>query len=84
MRDGWRKYTKKEIDNMKSALSSGKHVLDAIHTLPGPMKNFILKQFAAGLDEDAGFGGTSEAVLKAFKAYYFETLLRPGMIDYAQ
>ena len=47
------------------------------------MRNMILKQITNGLDELQEVG-LSAAALKALKAYYFETLKRPGMCDYAQ
>ena len=81
--EGWRKYKKKEIDDMISAFSSGDHVFQKIHDLPGFLRNFILRKFSEPFDEAPEYGVPAPAV-KAFKEYYFETLKRPGMADYAQ
>ena len=80
MHDGWRKYTKKEIDEMREVFASGKHFLDKVHTLPGFMRNMILKKIAEDVrNETKPF--YSEKQIQAFIDYYFETLKLPGMMD---
>lgn len=37
----WRRYTKKEIDEMKEAFSSGRHVFHKIHEMPVCLQNII-------------------------------------------
>ena len=46
MMEGWRKYTKKEIDEMKEAFSCGKHVFHKVHDMPGFLRNMILMKIA--------------------------------------
>ena len=46
MMEGWRKYTKKEIDDMKEAFTCGKHVFHKVHEMPGFLRNMILKKIA--------------------------------------
>ena len=46
MMEGWRKYTKKEIDEMKEAFAAGKHIFHKIHDMPGFLRNMILKKIA--------------------------------------
>jgi hypothetical protein len=46
MAEGWRKYTPKEIDEMKEAFSCGKHVFHKVHDMPWFFRNMILMKIA--------------------------------------
>ena len=52
MMEGWRKYTNREIDEMKEAFASGKHVFHKIHDLPGYLRNMILKKIAENVRKE--------------------------------
>ena len=55
MMEGWRKYTKKEIDEMKEAFAAGKHIFHKIHDMPGCHINLhTVRQFASCRSVEGG------------------------------
>ena len=80
MMEGWRKYTKKEIDEMKEAFAAGKHIFHKIHDMPGFLRNMILKKIAEFVRTEGQLHNSKEKI-DAFVDYYYETLKMPGMMD---
>ena len=59
MMEGWRKYTTKEIDEMKEAFSCGKHIFHKIHEMPRFLRNMILMKIAENVKTEGKLFNTN-------------------------
>ena len=79
----WRRYTKKEMDEMKNAFTSGKHVFHQIHSQPNCLQNIIWGKIADGVDPVFKAAKEPPKAIVAYKKYWAECFKRHGMLDYA-